>query len=273
MDNQPIIDRGILIPILISAFSIIGIIVVLIVGRSLNSPAAVVAVSPSATPFEYLYLGTEPGITTPLTDETVIAPPTDELTDSTPIFRTPTPASVSTPLILTQPNVTNTSIGPALLTNTPNLLTTSTATLSGTAAANMVDDTDSRLSYQGSWLPQTGVSGAYQGTLRVSSAAGSTVTFSFTGPEIHVFYQAGPSFGSITITIDGVGEPPLSQSESQTANREWSINDLTPGSHTIVITHASGGSVNIDSLLVPTPAGTPTRTPTPTLTPTSTSTQ
>jgi hypothetical protein len=269
MDNKPIIDRGIVVPILISGFSIVGIVIVLMLGRSLNSPAAVAA-SPSATPFEFIYLGTEPDITTPLDESSGITLSTEE---STPIFSAPTSASVSTPLILTQPNVTNTSAGPVLVTNTPNLLTTSTATISGTAVANMVDNTDSRLSYQGSWLPQTGVSGAYQGTLHVSSAASSQISFSFTGPEIHVFYQAGPSFGSITITIDGVGEPPLSQSESQNANREWSINNLTAGSHTIVITHSSGGSVNIDSLLVPTPTGTPTRTPTPTLTPTSTATQ
>jgi hypothetical protein len=269
MDNQPTLDRGILIPILISAFSIIGMISVLIIGRSLNSPATV-AVSPSATPFEFIYLGTEPAITTPLADGSPIALPTDASTDGTPIFVPPSSPSVSTPLILTQPNVTNAATGLVLLTNTPNLLTTSPATLSGTAVANMVDDTDSRLSYQGSWLPQTGVSGAYQSTLHVSSAASSQVSFSFTGPEIHVFYQSGPSFGSIAITIDGVGEPPLSQAESQAGNREWSINNLTTGSHLIVITHSSGGSVNIDSLLVPTPTATPTRTPTVTPTPTST---
>ncbi len=48
MDNQPTIDRGILLPILLGGFSIIGIIVVLLIGRSLNSPPPVSA-SPSAT--------------------------------------------------------------------------------------------------------------------------------------------------------------------------------------------------------------------------------
>jgi hypothetical protein len=267
MDNQPTPDRGILIPILISGFSVAGIIFVLMIGRSLNAPAAVAA-SPSATPFEYIYLGTEPAITTPLADGSEIPQPTDEFIEETPVFVTPGPPSVSTPLILTQPNATTVATGLILVTNTPNLLTTSTATTSGTVVANMVDDMDSRLSYQGGWLAQTGVSGAYQGTLHISTSAGSTVNFSFTGPEIHVFYLAGPSFGTITITIDGVGEPPLSQNESQSANREWSINDLTTGSHTIMISHSSGGSVNIDSLLVPTPTATPTRTPT--VTPTST---
>jgi hypothetical protein len=270
MDNQPIIDRGIVIPILISAFSIIGIIIVLIIGRSLNSPAAV-AVSPSATPFEFIYLGTEPDITTPLVESSGIAPSTEE---ATPIFGPPTSPSISTPLILTQPSVVNTSTGIILRTNTPGGVVTSTSTSSTAVVAGTYDDTDSRLVYSGNWVSQTNVSGAIQGTLHISSTIGDFVSFTFTGQEIHLFYQAGPSLGAITITIDGLGAPPLDQSQSQTQFKEWISNTLTPGTHSIVITHYGGGSVNIDSLLVPTPTTTttPTQTPTPTLTPTSTGT-
>jgi hypothetical protein len=136
----------------------------------------------------------------------------------------------------------------------------------------MIDDTDRRLVYSGNWLPQQGVSGAYQGTLHRSDVTGNYITFTFTGPEIHVFYLAGPSYGSITITIDGVGEPPLPQSESVGGSREWVMDELSAGTHSIVITHASGGSVNIDSLSVPaatpTPTGTILSTATATLTPT-----
>jgi hypothetical protein len=271
MDNQPIIDRGILIPVLISAFSIVGIVAVLIIGRSLNSPA-VIAVSPSATPFEYIYLGTEPAITTPLIEGSLSAPPTDELTDSTPGFRTPTSASVSTPLILTQPSAGSTSTSIILRTNTPGGLATSTSTSGTAVVAGTYDDTDSRLVYSGSWVSQTNVTGALQGTLHISSTIGDFVTFTFTGQEIHLFYQAGPSLGTITITIDGLGAPPLDQSQSETQFKEWISSSLTPGTHSIVITHFGGGSVNIDSLLVPAPIGTPTRTPTPSLTPTATGT-
>jgi hypothetical protein len=142
-----------------------------------------------------------------------------------------------------------------------------TATLSTAVAANTYDDTDTRLNYDGSWINQTGVSGAYQGTLHISNANGNTVRFLFTGQEIQVFYQAGPSLGSMAITIDGLGPPAISQAQNTTQIREWTPENLLPaGTHEIVITHSSGGSINIDSIVVPSPTVTPTRTPTATAT-------
>ena len=83
-----------------------------------------------------------------------------------------------------------------------------------------------------------------------------------------MFYQAGPSLGSITITIDGLGGPAISEAQSQTQIREWTPDNLlTAGTHSIVITHSGGGSINIDSLVVPGPTATPTPTPTQTRTP------
>jgi hypothetical protein len=267
MDNRPTIDPGILFPILFSGLSIIGIIVVLLIGRSLNSPPPVSA-SPSATPFQYIYLGTEPAITTPLEESQL--PPTVEPVETPPVFSSPTSASVSTistPVILTNPNTTSTSTSIVLRTNTPNPLSTSTATLGTPISADTYDDTDSRLAYSSGWVGQTGVSGAYQGTLHISNANGNTVTFTFTGQEFHLFYQAGPSLGSMTITIDGLGGPAVSQAQSQTQIKEWTPDNLLPaGTHLIVITHAGGGSINIDSLVVPAPTSTPTRTPTATFT-------
>lgn len=272
MDNQPTIDRSILLPIILGGFSIIGIIVVLLIGRSLNSPPPVSA-SPSATAFQYIYLGTEPAITTPLTEESGIPFPTEpplEVTPSVSVSPTsltsPSSPSVPSPVILTQPNTTSTSTSIVLRTNTPIGLATSTATFSTPIAANTYDDTDPRLAYSNSWVAQTGVSGAYQGTLHISNTNGNTVTFTFTGQEIHVFYQAGPSLGSMTITIDNLGAPAISQAQSQTQIKEWTPDNLlTAGTHSIVITHSGGGSINIDSLVVPAPTVSPTvtRTSTP----------
>ena len=50
MDNQPAVDRSLLIPILLSGFSVIGILVVLLIGRSLSAPPEV-PMTPSATRF------------------------------------------------------------------------------------------------------------------------------------------------------------------------------------------------------------------------------
>lgn len=270
MDNRPTIDRGILLPIFFGGFSIIGIIVVLLIGRSLNSPPPVSA-SPSATRFQYIYLGTEPAITTPLIEETEAVPvPTEAPVEITEAVTSST-SSISTPIILTKSNTTSTSTSIVLNTNTPsgNGVPSATATLSTPSSANTYDDTDARLNYEGSWASQTGVSGAYQGTLHISNANGNSVTFSFTGQEIHVFYQAGPSLGSMTITIDNLGGPPISQAQNVTQIREWDSGLLTAGTHSIVITHSSGGSINVDSLVVPAPTVTPTTvTPTRTSTPT-----
>jgi hypothetical protein len=242
MDNQPAINRDLLIPILIGGLSVVGIAVVLLIGRALNAPAEVDA-TPSATPFQYIYLGTEPAITTLVVEESEL-PPTEEPVDNVPIF--------DTPIILTQSNTNHTS--------TPSRSPTST---SGTpAAANTYDDADSRLTYSGSWVGQTGVNGAYQNTLHVSSTVGSTITFTFTGPEIHFFYQSAPSLGTVTVTIDSLGEPPITQAQNMTQIKEWISDTLTSGSHTVVITHYGGGSVNVDRFVIPTATPTPTRTPT-----------
>jgi hypothetical protein len=270
MDNQPTIDRSILLPIILGGFSIIGIIVVLLIGRSLNSPPPV-STTPSATAFQYIYLGTEPAITTPLTEESGIPFPTEAPVEVTPsailsptLLSPPASPSVGTPIILTNPNTTRTSTGIVLRTTTPVGSATSTATFSTAVAENTYDDTDPRLAYSGDWTNQTGVNGAYQGTLHISNANGNTLTFTFTGQEIHLFYQAGPSLGSMTITIDGLGGPAISQSQNQTQITEWQPeNLLSGGTHVMVITHSGGGSINIDSLVVPGTTATPTRTSTP----------
>ena len=276
MDNRPAFDRALLLPILLSGFSIIGIIAVLMIGRSLNSPPPVSA-SPSATQFQYIYLGTEPAITTPLVEGSGIAPlpteapveiPTEAPVEGTESLAPPT-SSIGTPIILTSANTTFTSTSIVLRTNTPNPLSTSTATLSSAVSSNTYDDTDARLQYSSGWTSQTGVAGAYQSTLHISNANGNSIAFTFTGQEIHLFYQAGPSLGSMTITIDGLGGPAVPQAQNVTQIKEWVSQVLPAGSHNIVITHASGGSINIDSLLVPVPTATPTTTtPTRTLTPT-----
>ena len=288
MDNRAPLDRELLIPILLGGFSVIGIIIVLLIGRSLNAPAQV-AMTPSATPFQYVYLGTEPAISTPLvqgSESTPLgeggsidsdgtnAPPFLATATRSSSLSTPTPplfgstptrsSSVSTPLILSTSNLTNTPSGNVLRTNTPGSAPTSTATNSTVAAFNTYDDTDPRLLYSGTWAPQTNVTGAHQGTLHVSNSIGDSVTFTFTGSEIHLFYQAGPSLGDITITIDGLGSPPISQSQAQTQIKEWvPTNLLSSGTHSIVITHSGGGSANIDSLVIPGLTPTPTQTSTP----------
>ena len=267
MDNQPTLDRSILIPLLLGGFSIVGIIVVLLVGRALSSPAEVV-VTPSATSFQFLYLGTEPAISTPLLEESEIPlteEPIEEPGDEPPPFATPTGSGtgIATPIILSPPGTVNTPSGGGQPTSTPVRLATST--LSTPVVANTYDDTDSRLTYTGNWIPQTNVNGAYQNTLHVSDTAGNSLSFNFVGQEIQLYYQAGASLGTINILFDNETLP-ITVSQSQTSG-VWSYMLDSGGDHTVTIRHASGGAVNVDRLVIPAPTATPTRTPTLTPTP------
>src|SRR5512143_44022 len=206
MDNQPPLNRELIFPILLGGFSIIGIVAVLLLGRSLSASREA-PMTPSATPFRYLFLGTEPAITTPLVEGSEIvtsdqssidvlpSATTDVFSGITPpVLRTPTrssslstptrPSSLATPLILSTLNVTSTSGGLIEISSTPSR--TPTATTGTALAANTYDDTNPSLQYIGTWISQTGVSEAHQGTLHISNTITDSVTFTFTGQEIHV---------------------------------------------------------------------------------------
>lgn len=255
MDNQPAFDRSILVPILLSGFSVIGILVVLWIGRSLSEPPEV-PMTPSATRFQYVYLGTEPAITTPLieeteiviTDEPIVEEPTFEgPTDpAPPILGTPTRPGPLTPIVL--PSAT----GNLQRTNTP---APATATSASGPPLNpgTYDDVDSHLIYTG-WNP-TNVAGAYSNTLHVSLSPGSTITFRFIGRDLRLLYQGGSTLGQIRITIDNVSE-----TLDQSSGNEWVSDSFTNGTHTVSITHIGGGSVNLDQVIIPEPSNTPTPT-------------
>ncbi len=259
MNNRATIDRELLIPILIGGLSVIGITVVLIIGRSLSTPAPV-AMTPSSTSFKYIYLGTEPAITTltvegselPLTEELITEEPITEV----PILPTATRPAASTPIILTQPNTTRTATGtPA---RSPTATRTSTA-----SAANTYDDTDSRLTYTGSWINQTDVNGVYQSTLHISDVADNkSVTIQFSGQEIFFYYLSGPSGGIVTIYLDN---DPLALTTVNQARDGgvWHYILENTQTHVLRIEHTGGGSVNVDRFVILVPTPTPTKTPTP----------
>lgn len=264
MNNQPAFDRSILVPIFISAFSVIGIVVVLLIGRFMSAPPEV-PVTPSATRFSYVYLGTEPAITTPLVEETEPEPEFPEFTEEpieepgeepepvfTAVFTTPTRPLPSTPIVLTVPIVTNSSA-------------TATTTSASVAPLNpgTYDNVDFRIAYTGSWQ-QSSVPGAYQNTLHVSSDPGppaSTISFRFIGTQLRLLYQGGSTLGELRITIDST-----SVTLDQSSGNEWVSDTFANSTHTVSITHTGGGSVNIDQIIIPEIPNTATVTVTPTRT-------
>jgi hypothetical protein len=251
MNNQPAFDRSILVPIFLSGFSVIGIVVVLLIGRSLSTPPEV-PMTPSATRFSYVYLGTEPAITTPLIEETEIVI-TDEPIFEEPTFEEPTdpspPVVVGTP---TRPGPLTPIVLPSVTPNTPAPPTVTSASLPPLSPGTY-DDAHQYLVYTG-WDAT--------GALHVSFQPGSTISFRFIGRQLRLLYQGGLTLGQVRIVIDG-GTPVFLDQSSGT---EWASDLLSNSTHTVLITHSGGGSVNLDQVIIPDIANTPTPTPTPTRT-------
>ena len=274
MDNQPSFDRGLVIPALIGIFSVIGIISVLLINRYVASQA-IVPMTATATPFKYIFLGTEPAISTEvlptevLPEESVIAPTPNEpsvpTTEGPVILITPTTSNITA----TTPNSGNTVV--PTLTSAANITPSPTSASGPPLNPGTYDDIDFRLIYSGNWSNQTNVTGAYQGTLHISTTLttpGNSVTFRFIGQEVRILYQSGASLGTVRVMLDTT-QTLLNQSAT---SNELVLTAATSGTHTVTITHLSGGAVNLDSVIIPsaiTPsAGTPTTTATATATPT-----
>ena len=256
MDNQPTFDRSIFIPIVLSGFSVIGIIAVLLIGRMLNSPAEV-AVTPSATRFQYVYLGTEPAVNTPVVEPSEVFP-TDEPIEEPGVIDTPVAVTSTLPVVLATP--TRPGAGTPIVLTLPNATNTFPPTLTSASGPPLnpgtYDDVYPNLLYlpqQNGWRA-TGTGGS---TLHVSDAPGSTLTFRFVGRELRLIYQGGITLGQLRITIDNVSE-----TLDQSSGNEWVSDQFPNGTHSVLITHTGGGSVNIDQVIIPEPANTPTRTPT-----------
>ena len=271
MDNQPSVNRELLIPIFVGALSVIGIVVVLLIGRAQSAPAQV-ALTPSHTPFQFIFLGTEPAASTTLPEGAPGAPEFEETAGISPPFAetsifvspdlpsplvTPTGfSSVSTPLILGTPNVTTTSPSGGVPTNT--LLPTPSSASGPPLNAGTYDDVHPDILKNG-WVPSnTGGT-----TLHVSSTPGSTITFRFIGTELRLFYQGGNTLGQVRVMIDNVAE-----NFDQASGNEWISDTFPNGTHNVLITHVGGGAVNLDYVIVPSVVGTVTPSPTPTVTPT-----
>jgi IPT/TIG domain len=107
----------------------------------------------------------------------------------------------------------------------------------------------------GSWTTGTTTS-ASGGTYRYINTAGASVTIAFTGSSIVLIAKKAPSYGNLTVTLDGVAKT-VSLYSSTTAYKKtvYSSGFLTPGNHTLVITRAgtkssssTGYTIDIDAI-------------------------
>jgi hypothetical protein len=261
MDNQPSFDRSLLIPIGVGIFAVLGICVILASGR-LNETRAIVEEIPTSTAFQYAFIGTEPAITTVTLEPSQEISPTvqDAVTEPPVAFETPTFSPPATPnLIATNTLASLITLPPLANTSTPSRTPTSAST--APFGAGTYDDTDSRFVYTGDWDRQNNVTGAYQNTLHVSGTLGDSIKFFFIGNELRIFFQAGPSLGTIRLTLDSTSYV-MNEASTSTQSYEWALPATSAGTHSVTITHESGGGVNFDAIVVPVVPATVTNTAT-----------
>jgi len=236
--TKTIFDRGILIPIGIGTFSVLGICLILLIGY-VNKPKADVPVEQTTTPFKYLFFGTETFAVTP------------ELETSTPEERfkgLPTASETPTTIItLSQEQITPTSVSVPtqtnMLTSNNSIGSTPTATFDETTVltAGKYDDTAPLLNYDGDWSSELFIDNAYQGTLYISLEIADSMKFNFVGKQFIIGYIGDTDFGIVEITVDNA-----KYMLDQSSGSEWISPQLTQGVHSVIILHKTGDLANLD---------------------------
>jgi hypothetical protein len=226
MDDHPIRDKSLLVPLLISAISLLGIFSVLaLTWRAGQNPESFT--TPTVAPFQYLLLATETAFLPPPEAPTEILPtPTEVLAEE-----------ATTPMETTEPIgiATDEFFTPTITITADPIFTKSVPMTAGT-----YDDADSKIIRKGTWNNQDNVD-AHQKTLLVSNTVGNYVAFSFTGLQMILGYQSSDNAGNVTMNIDE-----LEVTITQLVGNAWFSQELGPGTHYVILTHESGTTVNLD---------------------------
>ena len=106
---------------------------------------------------------------------------------------------------------------------------------------HVVDDRDSAISYQGSWV-QRSDPGASGKTLTVSSRKGDTATLTFTGTGISVISGTGTDHGMVSLRVDGDAPVEATGHVDSDQNRPaqkvlHEFTGLSGGRHTLTVTN------------------------------------
>jgi hypothetical protein len=108
------------------------------------------------------------------------------------------------------------------------------------------DDIDPNIIRNGNWTSQHNIEPAYQKTLLISNTVGSYVAFRFIGRQIVLGYQSSANTGDMTVNIDGA-----EVTITQRVGNAWFSQELEFGTHSIILTHYSGTSINMDYIDIP----------------------
>jgi hypothetical protein len=246
-DNRPPIrDYSLLFPVFVAILSLIGIGVLVATVWFPRQEAAIIPTQ-TLTPFKYLFLGTETPGPTPRPETATGSEYFPIVTSERDITTLPASTEQSGTLsaipLLTLTGQTGT---PPAEFSTPTLTITPESIFSGSVplTTGKYDGADSKIIRTGNWTNQND-SNAYQGTLLVSNTVGNSLAFSFTGSSMQVGYQSSTSAGSMMITLDG-----SEVTVPQLVGNIWISPSLESGTHYVILTHASGNTLNLDYIVI-----------------------
>lgn len=227
MQPRSSFDRELLIPVVISIVSILGICLIFstsLFGRKVLRPTAV------PTSFSPLEAATE-----------IPSPSASSTQDETPPLATTTSLDADLALPTELPPSTSTVITESLPTPSA---TSTPERIQPLQAGKIYDDTDPNIAYDPYWtaLKNPSTVSSYRGTIHASYDNGSKASFRFTGKQFLLGYKRARSFGTVTVIIDN---EPYSFNE-QAFDLLWRSPQLPPGDHFVQIIHDSGESINLD---------------------------
>jgi hypothetical protein len=125
--------------------------------------------------------------------------------------------------------------------------------LSSFSTIHMLQETGAAVTFSSGWTSQT-LSGASGGSVKYSTVAGKTATFTFTGVKVAVITTLGSNRGSASIKIDGGAAATMNTNASTTTTADiaFSSGNYAKASHTLVLTNlgTSGHSrVDVDAFV------------------------
>jgi len=112
----------------------------------------------------------------------------------------------------------------------------------------LIDQTSSAVTWSGSWTTVSNTS-ASGGSYRYASAAGASVSFTFTGRAVGVVGLIGTAYGDFEVWLDGTDVGPFSENNASTVWKEivYSKHWSSSASHTIkLVCNATSGHPRID---------------------------
>ena len=124
-----------------------------------------------------------------------------------------------------------------------------------TPARPMINNTNSAITYTGSWTNQAspGRSWAYQRDASYTNTNGDSFEYTFSGTGIDFISEKNSDMGDVEVFIDDVSKATISANQSSPRAVQhvlYSVRDLSPGSHTIRVVNRSSQYMVVDALRV-----------------------